>query len=157
MALPKKAQDRSQMLTHLPDSAQSLPRCLRTEQEAWQGQPIEGPVAALGEQLQRARPALFMPQVPGAKKIQMGPVLFLPPPILQPGSFSRRLFPLCCSVCGRQIPGNPPDDCPPAYASIHTGPQTLKDWRYGCCLSQGTLSNRSDPSRLNPTQRMEEC
>lgn len=136
MALPNKAQDRSQMLTHLPDSAQPLPRCLRPEQEAWQGQPIEGPVAALGEQLQRARPSLFMLQVPGAKTIQMGPVLLLPPPILQPGSFSRRPFPLCCySVCGGQIPGNPPDSCPPAYPSTHTGPQTPKDCRYRCCLS----------------------
>lgn len=83
------------MLTHLPDSAQPLPRCLRPEQEAWQSRPIEGPVAALGEQLQRARP-LSVLQVPGAKKIQMGLVPLLPPPILQPGSFSRRLFPLCC-------------------------------------------------------------
>lgn len=84
MALLKKAQDRSQVLTHLPDSVQPLPRCLRPEQEAWQRWPIE-PVAALTEQLQRARPSLFMFQVPGAKKIQMGPILLLPPPIPQPG------------------------------------------------------------------------
>lgn len=120
-------------------------------------------MVALREQLQRARPSLFMLQVPGAKKIQMDPFCSCLLPSFSLEVSQGDCF-LCVALCvaGRFLRIFPTAAL--LSACTHHGPDSqhcryhgLPSVRGRCCLSQGSLSKRGDSSGPNPTPRMEVC
>lgn len=155
------------MLTHLPDSTHPCqdasglsrrPGRAGPSRGLWQlsGSSFKGPgLLSVCLRFQRLNRSRWTPSAPASSHPSAW------------RSFSRRLFPLCRSVCGRQISVNTPGSYPPAYPGVqHTHPTPdSQDCRYRGfpsmrrrrCPLQGSLSKGNDSSRPNPPPRMEVC